>query len=120
MKQITIYNQTKGTYLADHAKVADSFISRLVGLLNRKSLALGEGLLIVPCNSIHSCFMRFTFDAIFINENMEVIYIIESMAPFKFSPVIKEAKSVIELPAGVVRQTKTEPGDIISIFPSTR
>lgn len=113
MKIIKIINQTKGTNLAQKAGITDNFLTRLIGLLNRKSLNSGEGLYITPCNSIHSWFMRFSFDAIFIDEDMQVIHIINKMPAFKFSPIIKSAKGVIELPAGTIFETKTQLGDII-------
>jgi uncharacterized protein len=108
-----IINQTQGTVIAQKSGIADNFLTRLIGLLNRKSLNSDEGLYITPCNSIHSWFMRFIFDAIFIDENMQVIHIINKMPSFKFSPIIKGAKGVIELPAGKTSETKTQLGDII-------
>ena len=70
-----VVNTSKSTVLADKAEIANSFVKRLVGLLNRKSLGQGEALILSPSNSIHSFFMHFTFDAVFVDKNNKVIAI---------------------------------------------
>ncbi|MDD2555727.1 MAG: DUF192 domain-containing protein [Syntrophaceticus sp.] len=91
--------------------MADSFWSRCKGLLGRRSLPEGAGLLLRPCNSIHSCFMKFSFDAVFVNNSLEVVHIIEKMQLFRISPVVRKAKMVLELPAGTMPLTGTKIGD---------
>ncbi|MBU0549724.1 MAG: DUF192 domain-containing protein, partial [Candidatus Omnitrophica bacterium] len=61
-----ITNPKNNTVLADKARIANTFITRLIGLLNRKALDKGEALVLSPSNCIHSLFMRFTFDALFL------------------------------------------------------
>ena len=61
-----VLNQTRGQVLAERAWEALSAGARMKGLLGRAGLAAGEGLYIRPCTSIHSCFMRFVFDALFV------------------------------------------------------
>jgi uncharacterized membrane protein (UPF0127 family) len=97
--------------LADHVESADSFMARLKGLLGRRSLPRGTGLLLRPCNSIHSCFMKLSFDAVFVNNSLDVVHIIEKMQPFRISPVVRKAKMVLELPAGTIPLTGTKIGD---------
>lgn len=111
MIDIVIKNKTQNTILASKAKLADKFISRLKGLLGKKSLLSEEGLIIYPCKQIHSAFMRFHFDAIFLDPDFNILHIEKEMPPFRISPLIRKACIVVELPAGTVEKTGTEPGD---------
>lgn len=110
-----VYNTTRDVVLAQDVEIAFKFWKRFKGLLGRRSFPVGAGLLLKPCSSVHSCFMAFSFDALFLNEEMEVVYIIESMPPFRLSPIIREARSVLELPAGVARLSGSRVGDKISL-----
>ncbi len=110
-----IINVSKNTILADEAKMADTFFTRLVGLLNRNSLKKGEALILAPSNCIHSLFMRFTIDVIFLDKTGKVIGAITSFKPFRLSPVYFNASLTIELPKGVIQSTHTQPGDIIQL-----
>jgi len=97
--------------LAHKVYLAFSFWKRLKGLLGRRSFSPGEGLLLKPCAAVHSWFLFFPFDAIFLDEGLVVVHIIEEMPPFRCSPVIREAQAVLELPAGSVRNSGTRVGD---------
>jgi uncharacterized protein len=110
-----ILNVTKSTVLADKAVLADSMMKRLVGLLDRDHLDEGEGLILSPSNSIHSFFMRFTFDAIFLDRNNLVIAVIPFFKPSHISPIFYNALNTLELPAGTVSKTDTRIGDKIKI-----
>jgi uncharacterized protein len=110
-----IINRSRNTVLADKAKTADTFFSRLVGLLNRSSLKPSEGLVITPSNSIHSFFMRFTFDAIFLDRNRQVIALTPGFKPFRVSPIYFKAVTTIELPEGAIQTSKTQIKDEIII-----
>ena len=110
-----IYNITRQVELAQEVEIAFSFWRRLRGLLGRRLLPNGSGLLLKPCKSIHSCFMAFPFDAVFMNEEMVIVYLIKAMPPFCFSPVIREALSVLELPAGVIQRTGSRVGDELTL-----
>lgn len=114
-KLVEIFNITKNTVLADRAIYADTFLTRLVGLLNKKRLNKNEALVLYPCNMVHTIGMRFTIDVVFVSQNDEVIHIKDNMKPYKFSPQIKKAIKVIELPAGFIEETKTQIGDRILI-----
>ncbi|NLD46588.1 MAG: DUF192 domain-containing protein [Clostridiaceae bacterium] len=106
-----IWNQTRGVILADSCDIADSFLKRFLGLMPKTSLSLGSGLLITPCNSIHMFFMKFPIDAVFIDKDYNIIYMIENFMPWKCSKIIKHAHSVLELPAGTINRTMTSVGD---------
>ncbi len=104
-------NTTRGTVLAGQARVADNLWTRLVGLLRDKGLADGDGLWIVPCNSIHSFAMKFIFDAVFLDKDQRVVHLMSEMPPWKTSKMVFTAKSVLELPAGAIAKSGTQIGD---------
>lgn len=82
-----------------------SFGTRLKGLLGRKGLEEGEGVFIRPCNSIHSFFMKFRFDAAFVDGDGKVLHLIRSMKPWRISKIVVGAAGVVELPAGMLEGT---------------
>ena len=108
---LTAINVTRDVRLAECGRVADSFLTRLVGLLCDKTLEFGDGLWIKHCNSIHSIGMRFKFDAVFLDKNLRVVHLVREMKPWRISKMAFSARSVLELPAGLISQTATELGD---------
>ncbi|MCE0484895.1 MAG: DUF192 domain-containing protein [Methylacidiphilales bacterium] len=109
--RLTAINTTRGVRLAECARIADTFYTRLVGLLRDKQLQLGDGLWIKPCNSIHSIGMQFVFDAVFFDKDYRVVHLVCEMKPWRISKMVFSAQSVLELPAGIISQTATELGD---------
>ncbi|MEI7475631.1 MAG: DUF192 domain-containing protein [bacterium] len=110
MKAVLSKNET---IIASDVYKADNIIKRTLGLLGKKTLENSKGLLIVPCNSIHSIGMQFDFDAVFICKNQKVVYLIEKMKPFKVSPIIFKAIKVLELPEGTIEKFSIKVDDII-------
>ena len=110
-----VFNLTRNCLLADRAKEANSFILRLVGLIGRKSLDKKEGLIILRTSSIHTFFMRFPIDVIFFNKEKMIIKVISNFKPYRVSSLVWNAYGVVELPSGVITETKTEKGDKIEI-----
>jgi uncharacterized membrane protein (UPF0127 family) len=108
---LTAINVTRGARLTKCGRIADGFYTRLVGLLRDKTLAQGDGLWIMPCNSIHSIGMHFIFDAVFLDKNLRVVHLVREMKPWRISKIVFAAHSVLELPAGLISQTATELGD---------
>ena len=108
---LTAINVTRDVRLTECARVADSFLKRLVGLLRDKTLENGDGLWIVPCNSIHSIGMRFDFDAIFLDKKLRVVHLVHEMKPTRISKMVFVAHSVLELPAGTIARSATQIGD---------
>ena len=94
--------------------LAHSFLRRLFGLLAFKPLKESEGLLIKDCRSIHTMWMRYSIDAIFIDKEGRVTAMHEDLVPFRFSPYIREACYVLELKAGSAGRASIRIGDIIS------
>jgi len=109
--KLTAFNVTRCVALTECGRVADSFMTRLVGLLADKTLTPGDGLWIVPCNSIHSIGMKFDFDAVFLDKKLRVVHLMREMKPSRVSKMVWSAHSVLELPAGLIAQSGTEMGD---------
>ncbi len=65
------------------AEVARTFLQRLKGLMGRKSLPPGEGMLILKCNAIHTCFMRFPIDATFLDRDDSVVKVVRNIRPWR-------------------------------------
>jgi uncharacterized protein len=105
-----VRNETRDSVLAESADVADSSAKRQKGLLGRDSLPAGSGLWIVPCEGVHTCGMRFAIDVLYLDRKKRVRKVRRAMAPWRFSMCLL-AHSVLELPAGVIQQTGTKPGD---------
>ncbi len=106
-----IRNVTRGSELASQAYAARGFWPRLRGLLGRASLQPGEALLLEPCSSIHTAFMRFAIDVVYVDRSGQVIKVVSGLKPFRASGVLRGARSVIELPSGTVVATGTARGD---------
>ncbi len=101
----------RGTVLATRAKPASSFLSRFFGLMGRKSVEDSGGILLTRSSSIHSFFMRFRFDAIFLDKEDRVVKIVPSMRQWSIAFGGRGAKDTLELPAGVAEATGTQTGD---------
>jgi uncharacterized membrane protein (UPF0127 family) len=112
--KILVRNQTRNTILADAAEVADTSAKRRVGLLKHTHLAPGEGLWIVPCESVHSFFMKFAIDLVYLDRARKVRKVRHRMEPWRVSACLS-AHSILELPAGSVAASGTQAGDQIQI-----
>jgi uncharacterized protein len=114
-RQVFVYNKTKETFLAFRVTVADSILSRLVGLLGKRSLSPDSGVWIVPANSVHSIGMLFTFDLVLIDKHFKVVGLKELLRPFRVTRPNFRAESVLELPAHAIIKSRTEVGDQLVI-----
>jgi uncharacterized protein len=115
MQTVAVVNTTKATVLGEQIRVADTSLSRLVGLLGKRRLEPGTGLLIIPSQAIHTAAMRFVIDVVFTDRNWRVIYLRAAMVPYRVTGIYWKARCVLELPAGVIAQTSTAIGDQLSI-----
>jgi uncharacterized protein len=114
-KQFRVINKTKNATLAEASRKTQTPVGRALGLMGRKGLPDGAGLIIEPCNSVVSFFMRFPIDVLFVNADGKVLHIKENMVPWRTSKIVRGSKLVIELPAGRVRNTQTQVADFIAI-----
>lgn len=114
---LTVFNLTRQAWLADELEVADTFFTRLVGLIGRTSLSPKSGLWIKQCNSVHTLGMRFPIDLVFLNKSNGVVRVVESVRPYRAVWPVRGATSVIELPAHSLRRSWTQAGDVLEIAP---
>lgn len=89
-----------GETVAAEVERADTFFARLLGLIPRSGLKAGEGLLLDPCDAVHTCFMRFTMDAVFLSPGLKVLKVERGMRPWRFSSRAPGARYTLELPEG--------------------
>ena len=114
-RYVFVYNKTKETFLAFRVKIADSFVSRLIGLLGKKVLKPDGGVWIVPANAVHTIGMLFPFDLVLIDKDLKVVGLRELVRPFRVTRPNFRAESVIELPAHAISKSRTEVGDQLMI-----
>ncbi|PKM74704.1 MAG: hypothetical protein CVU92_05140 [Firmicutes bacterium HGW-Firmicutes-17] len=94
--------------LFSEIKLADRFVTRLVGLLRTAGLAENQGLLLKKCNQVHTFGMKFPIDVIFLSEDGNILHLEEKMESGKVSPHIKKAYWVLELKSGSCKQYQLE------------
>jgi uncharacterized protein len=111
---LRVLNLTRGTVLATRMEPAHTGATRRKGLLGREGLTQGEGLWIAPCESVHTFFMRFAIDLVYLDRNNQIKKVRSALGPWRMSACFS-AHSVLELPAGTVRATRTEAGDAVEI-----
>jgi uncharacterized membrane protein (UPF0127 family) len=103
-----------GEVVCEHCLVADGLWSRMKGLLGRRELPPGEGLLIRPTWSIHMFFMRFPIDAVFLDEEGFVVRVVPELAPWRTASH-RGAKSVLELAAGECERRSVRVGERLQL-----
>lgn len=116
--KLTIFNQTRNVILAEQCVLANTFWSRALGLMGKAGLAEREGLLIYPEWSIHTFFMRFPIDLLFLNQRDQVIGLRVAMPPYRPFAGVWGAHYVIELPPNLIPTTQTQVGDQLLLTPS--
>jgi uncharacterized membrane protein (UPF0127 family) len=116
-RTVYVYNQTRETFVATEAVVADSYLRRLIGLLGKTKgwARLGTGLWIVPSRGVHTIGMMFPIDLIFLNKQKQVVHLEEHVRPFRISKVSLKASSVLELPPHTIYRSGTQVGDRFEI-----
>lgn len=111
-----IINITKNTVISEDAVLADVPFKRMKGLLGKKYLGKSEALILKPCNSVHTFFMRFPIDVLFLDKNNRVVKAINSLKPFRVTPIYFTATLAIELPIGTIQGTSTRQDDILQLI----
>jgi uncharacterized membrane protein (UPF0127 family) len=93
--------------------VADRTWSRLRGLLGRPPLEEGEGLLIVPSRGVHMYGMKYALDVLLIDRERRVVATYPELEPGKRTPLLRQARYALELPAGTIEESGTMEGDAL-------
>lgn len=110
-------NESKGTVVAEQVQVADTIWSRFWGLMGRRCLPQGHGLLLRSSSSIHTAFMRFVIDVVFLDRESRVVKVVPEMKPFRVTAALGGGCSALELPAGAAARARVERGDRLVIGP---
>jgi uncharacterized protein len=115
-----VYNKTRETFLATEVRLADTYWSRLVGLLGKTKrwVRPGRGLWIVPSCGVHTIGMLFPIDVIFLDKESRVVHVQEYVRPFRISSVCLKAASVLEVPVYTIHRSGTQIGDRLEIAPA--
>ena len=106
-----IINETRDQVVADRAQTARSYFHRMIGLMGKKSLDQGDGLIIDPCSSVHTHWMRFAIDVIYVNNDHAIVGIDHDLHPWHIGHFYRKVQYVVELPAGKAHETGTQVGD---------
>ena len=114
-----LINQTQNTILAENIFVADTVFKRAKGLLGKQKFLAGEALILEPCNSVHTFFMRFPIDLLFVDKNFRVIKALSGLAPNRITGIYWRASRAIELPCGTLKPTKTCAKDQLFLAPTS-
>jgi uncharacterized protein len=110
-----VINLTKKTWLATKVRKADSFLTRLVGLLKRTRLGPEEAFWLTPSKAIHTIGMKFPIDVAFMDKDNIVVGIISGLVPYRVTGVRLRGHSVLELNKGTLKKSRTEIGDQLEI-----
>ena len=108
-----VVNLTRGDALCVGA-LADRPLPRMMGLMGKHGLPAGEGLLLSPAPGIHTAFMRFPIDALFLDADMRVVDIVERMRPWRMASR-RRARAVLELAAGECARRGVRIGDRLGL-----
>jgi hypothetical protein len=107
---------TRGTSIGDAIETAESSAQRRTGLLKHERLNDGEGLWIVPCEAVHTFFMKFAIDLIYLDRKHHVKSVVRAVRPWRFSACLS-AHSILELPTGTIDRSQTKKGDELDLAP---
>jgi len=112
-RTVRAVNRTRGTLVGEFIRLADSGLTRIIGLLGERTLPPGDGLLIVPSQGVHTLGMLFAIDLVVLDGEWNVIATRRGLRPFRLTRVFWKAAAVLELPAGVVESSRTVTGDTL-------
>ena len=110
-----LVDQQTQSNIASRIRTSDNFLNRLKGLMFARDLAEDETMHIKPCHSVHTCFMRFPIDVVYVNEQLEVVAMEESMSPFRFGKPQPRAQSVFEFKAGTIQNKNVYIGQTFQL-----
>lgn len=115
--QVRAINVTRNTTVTDQVLLALNTWQRLRGLIGHTPLSDTEGMLLRPCNSIHTCFMGYAIDALFLDSRGKVVRLYEGLKPWRLSAIHFDSCCVLELAAGSAVLSGTVAGDVIVFQP---
>jgi uncharacterized membrane protein (UPF0127 family) len=115
-----VTNATRGTVVGDKIELAGTSLTRMVGLLGRPGLDVGEGLWIKPSSGVHTIGMSFSIDVVGLDRELKIVKLWRCLRPLRITSVSLKLKSVLELPCGTIAQSQMAIGDQLQIVPSSQ
>lgn len=115
MKQLTVTIPAKSVTIGSSIGLANTSFTRFLGLMGRKSVASGSGILIRPSSGIHMFFMRFAIDAVGLDRQLRVVKLWPRLRPWRMTSISLKVQSVLELAAGEIERCGIEPGDQLAL-----
>lgn len=120
LRQVEVGNVTRGTVLGSDIRIANTTLSRIVGLLANSGLLPGSGLLIEPSSGVHTFGMRFAIDVLALDRKLRVLGVWENLKPFRIAALSTKTHKVLELPVGAIRNSNTQVDDqLLLLEPGT-
>ena len=110
-----LYHRATGQCLAKQLELANTFLTRLRGLMFRRRLPPAAALWIRPCNGVHTFWMFFAIDILFLDRELRIVKLVENLRPFRLTRPHLMARSVIELAAHTISNTGLKVGDQLEI-----
>jgi uncharacterized membrane protein (UPF0127 family) len=114
-KKMNLTNKTKATTIGTRITMADTSLTRLLGLAGRRRLGAGCGLLIKPSSGIHTFGMRFAIDVVALTKDLRVLRLWHALPPFRITSVSLKTHTVLEIGAGEISRCQIEVGDQLEI-----
>jgi len=111
-----LINKTKNTVLAEDVFIANTPFKRIKGLLGEKAFLPNQAIILDPCNSVHTFFMRFAIDILFVDKDYKVIKTLPQLDPNRITRIYWYSSKVIELPAGKLNLTNTQAKDQLQLI----
>jgi uncharacterized protein len=108
--EVVALRREDGTIVCERCLLAETALTRMKGLLGRRDLPSGEGILLKPASSVHMAFMRFAIDAVFLDGERRVVKIAAELKPWRAAGA-RGSRSVLELPAGEAARRGLSVGD---------
>jgi hypothetical protein len=113
-RTLAVLSADRGAAVCERCEIADRPLSRLRGLLGRGELRRGDGMMLRPSNSIHTAFMRFPIDAVFLDAELRVLKVRSDLRPWRAAGALR-ARAVLELAAGEAERRGVAPGELLRL-----
>lgn len=114
-KKLRVHNRTRNTMLVTDGLVADTYWTRFVGLMGKRELKDGFGLLLKNESAIHSFGMRVPIDVAYLDANSKVLRVAPAMRAWRLGPLVRGVRDVLELPIGTLASSQTVQGDELAL-----
>lgn len=114
-KTLRVHNRARHTTLVTQGAVASSLWTRFWGLMGRRELPPGYGLLLENESAIHTFGMRVAIDVVYLDAQAIILRTTAAMPPYHIGPLVRGARNVLELPIGTLARTHTQSGDQLEL-----